>query len=143
MESAPSSKSWAYHGDDGGLFNYTGFHPQDNVEQYGPGDTIGCGVDFGTGKIWYTKNGKMIGKLGSIFFLTFFFSSDSESRGIKTNHERDLLISCFFIIDKGFERVMGRLFPVVGLKDKATLVANFGGDLDSRPFVWKENEEVK
>ena len=39
--------------------------------------------------------------------------------------------------------MMGRLFPVVGLKDKATLVANFGGDLDYMPFVWKENEEVK
>jgi hypothetical protein len=48
-----------------------------------------------------------------------------------------------FDIETGFERVMGRLFPVVGLKDKATLVANFGGDLDSKPFLWKENEEVK
>jgi hypothetical protein len=52
------------------------------------------------------------------------------------------LLIGWFVIEKGFERVMGRLFPVVGLKDKATLVANFGGDLDSRPFVWKEDKDA-
>jgi hypothetical protein len=62
-------------------------------------------------------------------------------QGSKETHETGLLIG-WFVIEKGFERVMGRLFPVVGLKDKATLVANFGGDLDSRPFVWKEDKDA-
>lgn len=36
---------------------------------------------------------------------------------------------------------MGRLFPVVGLNDKVKLQANFGADLDNKPFLWKEKTE--
>lgn len=62
---APNALSWAYHGDDGGFYT----SPQSKVirsmgfmEPYGFGDTVGCGVDFREGKIFFTKNGELIGK---------------------------------------------------------------------------------
>lgn len=29
-------------------------------ETYGPGDTVGCGVDLETRRIWFTKNGRKL-----------------------------------------------------------------------------------
>ncbi|KAH6690215.1 hypothetical protein BKA61DRAFT_286666 [Leptodontidium sp. MPI-SDFR-AT-0119] len=102
---AASSKSWAYHGDNGGFYSYLSINEVFIGEPYGPGDTIGCGVDFATGKIWYTRNGEMI--------------------------------------EEGFNNVMGRLFPVLGLCDKVKLETNFGIDLENKPFLWTEKTEVK
>jgi ankyrin repeat protein len=48
----PLGRSWAYHGDDGGFFDGSSISPQPYGERYGPGDTIGCGVDLETRKIW-------------------------------------------------------------------------------------------
>lgn len=52
--------NWAYHGDDGKKF--MGVTPG---QRYGPtftaGDTVGCGVDFRNGTIYYTKNGQYLG----------------------------------------------------------------------------------
>ncbi|KAF9014768.1 SPRY-domain-containing protein [Hymenopellis radicata] len=51
--------SWGYHGDDGRSFasekSGTNFGPT-----YGTGDVIGCGVDFTTGRVFFTKNGLLI-----------------------------------------------------------------------------------
>ncbi|KAM0706916.1 hypothetical protein Q7P35_006246 [Cladosporium inversicolor] len=54
----PLGRSWAYHGDDGGFYVWSDSSAQSLGELYGPGDTIGCGVDLETRKLWYTKNGK-------------------------------------------------------------------------------------
>ena len=52
-----SARSWGYHGDDGGLFDGGYYGARQTVDAYGPGDTVGCGVDFGTKIMWVTKNG--------------------------------------------------------------------------------------
>jgi ankyrin repeat protein len=55
----PSGQSWAYHGDDG-WFGAGAGATQDFGEPYGPGDTVGCGVDLETRKVWFTKQGKKL-----------------------------------------------------------------------------------
>lgn len=106
---APATRSWAYHGDDGGFFSST-LGPGAMWVKQGPryglvSDTVVCGVDFDMGKrqhggssnggasasIWFTYNGERLGQ-----------------------HE--------------FASVRGRLFPVLGLRDAVRLETLFGGD---------------
>jgi hypothetical protein len=53
--------SFAYHGDDGQIFNNT-----TSGKNYGPKfgtlDVIGCGINFRTNTAFFTKNGHMLGK---------------------------------------------------------------------------------
>jgi hypothetical protein len=49
-----------------------------------------------------------------------FYTKDGESLGIA--------------VEKG---VVGRLYPVVGVAEPVKLEANFGDDLQARPFKWK------
>jgi hypothetical protein len=53
--------SYGYHGDDGGIFHASG----DMLKRFGPsfgkGDTVGCGVDFKQGGIFFTLNGELLG----------------------------------------------------------------------------------
>ena len=53
--------SWGYHGDDGYKFAYQNRGEEYSVG-YGPGDTVGCGVNFTDGTIFYTKNGTLLRK---------------------------------------------------------------------------------
>jgi hypothetical protein len=58
------SSSWGYHGDDGQVrTSSTLWEPDYNkFEGFGDGDTIGCGVDFEKGTVFWTKNGKRLSK---------------------------------------------------------------------------------
>lgn len=55
---APNVRSWAYHGDDGGFFTSDRQkRPIQYGKHYGPGDTVGCGLELETQKIFFTRNG--------------------------------------------------------------------------------------
>ncbi|KAI1367690.1 ankyrin repeat-containing domain protein [Xylaria arbuscula] len=62
-DQAKSAASWAYQADDGGIFQSTGdgaAGSSDRELRYKSGDTVGCGVDHTTGRIWFTKNGELL-----------------------------------------------------------------------------------
>jgi hypothetical protein len=52
--------SFAYHSDDGGIYHGTG-RQQKHASPFGPGDIVGCGVDYVTGSIFFTRNAKFLG----------------------------------------------------------------------------------
>jgi Ran-binding protein 9/10 len=54
-------ESWAYHGDDGQVFN-SNQHGKPYGPKYGNGDTIGCGINFRTGIAFFTRNGVNLGE---------------------------------------------------------------------------------
>ena len=65
-------ESYGYHGDDGRFFAWKNPGPSvggdfDEVfgPKYGPGDVIGCGVDFANRTLFFTKNGEFLGALWS------------------------------------------------------------------------------
>lgn len=53
--------SYGYHGDDGGIFHASGDMTRRFGPSFGPGDTVGCGVDYVTGGIFFTLNGDFLG----------------------------------------------------------------------------------
>lgn len=54
-------KSYGYHGDDGGIFHSSGGMVKQFGPQFGPGDTIGCGIDYAKKGIFFTLNGTFLG----------------------------------------------------------------------------------
>lgn len=61
--------SWGYHGDDGNKFEHVNISGVGILygETYGPGDVVGCGVDFTTETIYYTKNGTRLRRCNASF----------------------------------------------------------------------------
>lgn len=54
--------SWGYHGDDGKRFNNSYGIGMRYAGTYNVHDTIGCGINMKTGKLFFTKNGVNLGK---------------------------------------------------------------------------------
>ena len=100
-KNAPSSHSWAYHGDGGGFFSSFKNRKAGESRSYGPGDTVGCGVDYEKGIVFFTRDGEKIEK-------------------------------------PYFDNVRGRLFPVLGLDESVAVEANFGNDVQNKPFKWSD-----
>lgn len=60
---APSARSWGYHADDGLLLYDDGDDDDQEIEtnlRYGPGQTVGCGVDLASHTMWFTHAGKKL-----------------------------------------------------------------------------------
>ena len=53
--------SFGYHGDDGGIFHGHGDMLRRYGPSFGPGDTVGCGFDYSSRKIFFCKNGEFLG----------------------------------------------------------------------------------
>lgn len=56
--------SYAYHGDDGNAYASNTRGEKYRGTYGAQGEVIGCGINFSTMKIFYTKNGNLLGKLG-------------------------------------------------------------------------------
>lgn len=53
--------SFGYHGDDGGIFHGYGDMLRRYGPSFGPGDTVGCGLEYSTRRIFFVKNGEFLG----------------------------------------------------------------------------------
>jgi ankyrin repeat protein len=60
--SAPSARSWGYHGNDGCLYDSCNASGNEIASEipYGGWHVIGCGVDLTTKTIWFTRNGRRL-----------------------------------------------------------------------------------
>ena len=114
--------SWAHHGDDGGFYSSekNGYTASD--ESWDSGDTIGCGVDYNTGTMFWTRNGEKLGES--------LHSGRSRPKAFAN-----------YLAEYTFQNIKGRLFPVIGFEDKTPVIVNLGNDLDNKPFKWDGKEK--
>jgi hypothetical protein len=56
-----NSVSYGYHLNDGGMFHEKRLQPQHRWPAYGLGDVVGCGLEFKSRRIFFTKNKKFLG----------------------------------------------------------------------------------
>mmetsp|Transcript_7172 Transcript_7172/g.16650 ORF Transcript_7172/g.16650 Transcript_7172/m.16650 type:complete len:685 (+) Transcript_7172:224-2278(+) len=53
--------SYGYHGDDGRIFHGLGENKKSYGPKFGPGDNVGCGLDYASRRIFFCKNGEFLG----------------------------------------------------------------------------------
>ena len=111
--------SFAYHGDDGQIFNNT-----TSGKNYGPKfgtlDVIGCGINFRTNTAFFTKNGHMLGM----------------------DNDMHQTYSLLIIPGTAFRDLKPNVpyFPTIGMKKPGeTLRANFGQE----PFAFDIDKMVQ
>ena len=117
-------RSFAYHGDDGGIFHGSG----EMMKRYGPsfgnGDTVGCGVDYRCGGIFFTLNGRFLGYAWTN--LKFVMQHRLyPTMGFDTNQPVDW--------NFGDREFMFDLLPMLRDDGAAAAIAE-----ERRPGVWKE-----
>lgn len=104
--------SWGYHSDDGRTASNPG-HNQQFGPPFGMHDTIGCGFDFSTNTMFFTKNGLLLG----------------------TN----LTKSSGYALDVLEPQYCELLYPCVGFKSCLSFRTNFGG----QRFVYDIDQHVR
>jgi hypothetical protein len=112
--------SFAYHGDDGQIFNNT-----TSGKNYGPKfgtlDVIGCGINFRTNTAFFTKNGHMLGmcSVDCLSISILLTTIGTAFRDLKSNVT---------------------YYPTIGMKKPGeTLRANFGQE----PFAFDIDKMVQ
>ena len=107
-------QSFGFHSDDGGTYHGRGDMLRRYGPTYGPGDTVGCGLDYITRRIFFVKNG---------VFLGYAFGNRHDDFGRNSDH-----ISASGRLSKAI--VNSGLYPTVGIDSKCPIAVNFG----ERPF---------
>ena len=107
------AESFGYHGDDGGIYHGRGEMLRRYGPSYGPGDTVGCGLEYGSRRVFFVKNG---------VFLGYAFGEGGR-RGDDDVAIRGALSG--EMIDCG-------LYPTVGVDTECPISVNFG----ERPFMF-------
>ena len=107
------AESFGYHGDDGGIYHGQGEMLRRYGPSYGPGDTVGCGLEYGSRRVFFVKNG---------VFLGYAFGEGGR-RGDEDVAIRGALSG--EMIDCG-------LYPTVGVDTECPISVNFG----ERPFMF-------
>lgn len=75
--------SYAYHGDDGLLFNQNGLSGKSYGPEYGTGDVIGCCWDLVENEVFFTRNGESLGTAFTGLNGSFFPTVGLQSNGAK------------------------------------------------------------
>ena len=59
----PGWNAWSvgYHGDDGGIYEEEASRAISYERRFGPGNTVGCGIDYASEEYFFTIDGKIVG----------------------------------------------------------------------------------
>ena len=113
-------ESWGMHGDDGSAFHGGGERGKTFGTAFNLDDTIGCGMNFRTSTLFFTKNGEYCGM--------YSFSSAMK------NHAANLVLGI------AFRDVREKVYPFIGMRKNGEHVrVNFG----QSPFVFDIDGLVK
>ncbi|RKP35087.1 concanavalin A-like lectin/glucanase domain-containing protein [Dimargaris cristalligena] len=67
-----SRYSIGYHSNQGLIYRNQPFTPLASIDEYSEGDVIGCGFRHRSGKVFFTRNGELMGILNARMFYTVY-----------------------------------------------------------------------
>jgi hypothetical protein len=119
--------SWAHHGDDGSFFTSSKQLPVARGKPWNVGDTVGCGIDYDTNTIFFTRQGVKLGTCEAQTFRRYEIPKNGQAKTA---------------LDTQFNDAKGRLFPCLGFGDNDICIeVNFGNNLLEKPFAWPEGKK--
>lgn len=100
-------ESFAYHGDDGQIFNNT-----TSGKNYGPKfgtlDVIGCGINFRTNTAFFTKNGHLLGTNRRSSIVSRFAN---EVRYCISGLETEHALLSYYRHEEAWRNTQGKFWP--------------------------------